>query len=114
MTTLFKIIRYMPCFFKEVTHFYCPACGGTRAVAALLHFDFKRAVCCNPTVVYVCVIFLWCMIGLAFKRIFHKESKVFQPQLWMLMIGMILFLGFAVLRNIAVYKYGYDYLGDLG
>ena len=30
MMTLYKIIRSMPCFFKEVTHFYCPACGGDK------------------------------------------------------------------------------------
>ena len=52
MMILYKIIRSMPCFFKEVTHFYCPACGGTRSVIALLHLDIERAFLCNPTVVY--------------------------------------------------------------
>ena len=42
MMTLYKIIRSMPCFFKEVTHFYCPACGGTRSVIALLHLDIEK------------------------------------------------------------------------
>lgn len=50
MMILYKIIRSMPCFFKEVTHFYCPACGGTRSVIALLHLDIERAFFCNPTV----------------------------------------------------------------
>lgn len=59
MMTLYKIIRSMPCFFKEVTHFYCPACGGTRSVIALLHLDIERAFLCNPTVVYTGVMFLW-------------------------------------------------------
>ena len=57
MMTLYKIIRSMPCFFKEVTHFYCPACGGTRSVIALLHLDIERAFLCNPTVVYTGVMF---------------------------------------------------------
>ena len=48
-------------FFKEVTHFYCPACGGTRSVIALLHLDIERAFLCNPTVVYTGVMFLWCI-----------------------------------------------------
>lgn len=110
---LFKIMRYIPCFFKEVTHLYCPACGGTRAVLALLHFDIKRAVSCNPTVVYVFVMVLWCITGFILKKLFHKEVKIFQPGLWMLIMGIVLFLGFAILRNIAVYRCGYDYLGDL-
>lgn len=111
--TLFKIIRYLPCLFKEVTHLYCPACGGTRAVIALIHLNFKRTLYCNPTVLYVFVMLLWCMAGFILKKIFHKQIKVLKPRLWMLITGLILFIGFAVIRNIVVYKYGYDYLGDL-
>ena len=52
MMTLYKIIRSMPCFFKEVTHFYCPASGGTRKVIPLLHLAIERAFICNPTIEY--------------------------------------------------------------
>lgn len=110
---LFKIIKSMPCFFKEVTHFYCPACGGTRSVIALLHGNIQRAFLCNPTVVYTVVLFLWCMIGYLIKKITGKEKRIMKPRLWMLIIGCILFFGFAVIRNIMVYQFGYDYLGDL-
>lgn len=110
---LFKIIRKMPCFFKEVTHLYCPGCGGTRSVIALLHLDLKRAFLCNPTVIYVGVIFLWCILGFIIRKITGKEIRILKPQLWMLIIGIILFFGFAILRNIMVYQFGYDYLGDL-
>lgn len=110
---LFKLIRKMPCFFKEVTHFYCPGCGGTRSVIALLHFNFKRAFLCNPTVVYVGVMFLWCILGYIIRKITGREIKFMKPKLWMLIVGIILFFGFAILRNIMVYRFGYDYLGDL-
>lgn len=110
---LFKLIRNMPCFFKEVTHLYCPGCGGTRSVIALLHFNFKRAFLCNPTVIYVGVMFLWCILGSIIRKITGREIKFMKPHLWMLIIGVILFFGFAILRNIMVYQFGYDYLGDL-
>lgn len=113
LTILYKIVRSMPCFFKEVTHFYCPACGGTRSVIALLHLNIQRAFLCNPTVVYTAVLFLWCVVGYLIKRIMGKEIKIMKPHVWMLITGSILFFGFAVLRNIMVYKFGYDYLGDL-
>ena len=75
MMTLYKIIRSMPCFFKEVTHFYCPACGGTRSVIALLHLDIERAFLCNPTVVYTGVMFLWCIAGWMVKKLTAREMK---------------------------------------
>ena len=104
MMILYKIIRSMPCFFKEVTHFYCPACGGTRSVIALLHLDIERAFLCNPTVVYA---------GVMFQKVTGREMKIMKPRLWMLIVGCILFFGFAVIRNIMVYQFGYDYLGDI-
>ena len=84
MMTLYKIIRSMPCFFKEVTHFYCPACGGTRSVIALLHLDIERAFLCNPTVVYTGVMFLWCIAGWMVKKLTAREMKSMKPRLWML------------------------------
>ena len=89
--TLYKIIRSMPCFFKEVTHFYCPACGGTRSVIALLHLDIERAFLCNPTVVYTGVMFLWCIAGWMVKKLTAREMKSMKPRLWMLIFGVCIF-----------------------
>ena len=110
---VFKIIQKMPCFFKEVTHFYCPACGGTRSVMALLHLDIKRAFLSNPTVVYTAILFLWCIGGWTIKKLTDKDIKIMKPRLWMLNFGACMFFGFAVIRNIMVYQFGYDYLGDI-
>ena len=33
----------IPCFFYELTGFYCPTCGITRMLFALLNFDFIKA-----------------------------------------------------------------------
>ena len=96
MMTLYKIIRSMPCFFKEVTHFYCPACGGTRSVIALLHLDIERAFLCNPTVVYTGVMFLWCIAGWMVKKLTSREMKSMKPRLWMLIFGACIFFGYAV------------------
>ena len=38
---------------------------------------------------------------------------VIKPRLWMLIFGVCIFFGYAVIRNILVYQFGYDYLGDL-
>ena len=31
---------------------YCPACGGTRAVISLFHFDLISSIMFNPIVIY--------------------------------------------------------------
>lgn len=51
--------------------------------------------------------------GYIIKKLTGTQIKIMKPQLWMLIGGIILFFGFAVLRNVMVYQFGYDYLGDL-
>ena len=109
----FSLFWKMPCFFKEITHLYCPACGGTRAVRALLHLDLARSFLCNPIVLYGIFMVLWCVVGFLAGKISHRTIKICRPGLWMLYLGIIIFFGHAVIRNVAVYQFGYDYLGDL-
>ena len=35
------------CLFHELTHLYCPGCGGTRALYHLLHGHILRSLRCN-------------------------------------------------------------------
>ena len=39
------------CLFLTLTGLYCPGCGLTRALHALVHFDFARAMAMNPLIV---------------------------------------------------------------
>ncbi len=36
-----------PCTFYEATHLYCPGCGNTRALRALVHGDILLSLRCN-------------------------------------------------------------------
>ena len=40
-----------PCPFHSVTGLYCPGCGATRALHALVHFDVAGALAMNPLLV---------------------------------------------------------------
>lgn len=42
-----------PCLFHLATGAYCPGCGGTRAMAALLHGDLAASVRFHPLVPYL-------------------------------------------------------------
>ncbi|MBE9608422.1 DUF2752 domain-containing protein [Chitinilyticum piscinae] len=44
---------FLPCIFYELTGFYCPGCGATRAVYALLHLDPARALRKNAFLVLI-------------------------------------------------------------
>lgn len=45
------MFRY-PCLFHLATGYYCPGCGGTRAIAALLHGQLFRSFLYHPVVLY--------------------------------------------------------------
>ena len=49
----------MPCIFHELTGLYCPGCGGTRAVKALLGGEVLASFFYHPLVLYCAVIAVW-------------------------------------------------------
>jgi hypothetical protein len=51
---IWKIMKgQMPCVFQELTGLYCPGCGGTRAVKALLKGDVITSILYHPLILYV-------------------------------------------------------------
>ena len=46
-----------PCFFRSATGLYCPGCGGTRAVVALMHAHPLQSAWYHPLVPYTAVLF---------------------------------------------------------
>lgn len=49
--SIFELNPY-PCFFNQLTGFYCPGCGGTRSVRQLLKGHILKSVYYNPVVPY--------------------------------------------------------------
>ncbi len=52
-----SLLGITECRFKQVTGFYCPGCGGTRAVKALLSGHIIKAIIYHPFVPYC--LFMW-------------------------------------------------------
>ena len=46
----------MPCFFDKVLGIYCPGCGGTRALTALVHGRLLEALWYHPLIPYLAVV----------------------------------------------------------
>lgn len=83
-----------PCLFHALTHLYCPGCGTTRALHALLHGEPVLAVRMNPlTVIALPLIPLMVWNTMCPDRVLF--SKVSDARLWLPLV-----VAFAVLRNL--------------
>ncbi|MFC5571102.1 DUF2752 domain-containing protein [Lysobacter yangpyeongensis] len=86
------------CLFHDLTGLYCPGCGITRALHALVHFDLRRALAMNAFFV-LCLPLLAAMTlqGVTARAWLPKAVRrvVFDGRWW---IGALLVFG--LLRNL--------------
>ncbi len=90
--------RYPTCLFYEMTGYYCPGCGNTRAVLALLQGHILRAFGYNPMIPVLAMVLLACYGERVFAA-FGKQVHLF-PRSWAwfyFLLGAI--LAYDVLRN---------------
>ena len=82
-------------------HIYCPGCGGTRALAALLHGRLNEAAHWNAMVV-ICFPFAAVFLALTYSRAMRATTF-----LWptipdsLLKLSLVLIAIFTVVRNLA-------------
>ena len=65
----------MPRMFLKLTGLYCPGCGGTRAVAALLKGKWLLSFFYHPIVPYAAAIYLWYMATHSIQRISRGKIR---------------------------------------
>lgn len=58
-----------PCLFHRLSGLYCPGCGGTRAVEALLQGHLVSCFLYHPFVLYCAVLYIWFMGTHTLERI---------------------------------------------
>ncbi len=100
------------CKFKELTHLYCPGCGGSRSVYYLLKLDFINSFIHCPAVLVTALILavLDVRAAMAFVKNDIEPIKSFKS-VYFLIIPTVLLLNFLV-RNILLFC-GVDYIGDI-
>ncbi len=77
---IWKMIHgQLPCVFQELTGLYCPGCGGTRAVKALLRGDLGSSFLYHPLVLYCALL----AIIFAVSYLIYRKTKnpKFRPYL---------------------------------
>ena len=92
---------YPRCPFFALTHHYCPGCGATRAIAALLHGNVAAALHFNAAVTLLLPVLLW-YFGRMYWTAAH-ENRIDWPQVpqWSWKVALACVLLFAVARDLA-------------
>lgn len=68
--TGFRIEKYFyPCIFHKITGYYCPGCGGTRAVYALFCGNLLDCFRYQPFIFYVVIFGGWFLISQTIERL---------------------------------------------
>lgn len=70
------LVLLRPCMFHALTGFYCPGCGGTRAVRALLNAQLIESFLCHPFVLYAAVVSVWFMVSQTIERISKGRIRI--------------------------------------
>lgn len=107
-----EILKQAGCRIRDVYHVYCPCCGGTRSVEALLNLHFLQSLYYNPIVVLIIVD----IITVFFLRILPKNNLHREPHYKIKIILnsaiLIIWLIFSLMRNILLIFFQIDMLGD--
>ena len=87
-----------PCPFLALTGWFCPGCGSTRALHALLHGDVVQALAMNPLLVIASPLLAWMALNAAGANppghcLLMPWSA--NPKFW-----LVVLLGYGVLRNL--------------
>jgi len=101
------------CAFKELTHIYCPGCGGSRSVAHLLRFDFYSSFLSYPPM----IVMLFFCVDFDFRAIMSviRDDKKILTGFnlnWLILIPVSILAHF-IIRNILLLNFEFDYLGDI-
>lgn len=65
-----------PCIFLLLTGFYCPGCGGTRAMARLLSGRLLSSLILHPLVLYTAAVGGWFMISQTIQRLSRRRIAI--------------------------------------
>ena len=100
------------CIMHNLLHIYCPLCGGTRAMIALVRGQIWQSLCCNPLTAYLAVGFVVFDV-IAARRIQRNHPTPLSIPKWYWMIAIVIAALVFIVRNTALISFGMDNLGDL-
>lgn len=94
------------CYILEYLGFYCPGCGGSRAVKALLDGKFLLSLYYHPVVIYTAAIYLVFMASQTLHIISHGKVKGIRFHYWFLYGALVIIIINFLVKNI--WKFCFD------
>ena len=67
---------YNPCLFYQLTGYYCPGCGGTRSLRAILEGDLIFALYAYPPIPYAIVTYTIFMVRCFVRKHFASKQSL--------------------------------------
>lgn len=97
---IFNLVQlyFPPCFFYTVTHFYCPGCGNTRTVLALLHGHPLQALHNNAAFCYLLVVLVLLYLQKVL-RCFGKPVQLLPKGNWFPVVSVCICMAYCLIRN---------------
>ena len=98
-----------PCVFHRLTGYFCPGCGGTRSVKALLSGRFLVCAVDYPMVFYAVAVYFWFMFSQGVDRISHHRIPIGMKyrHAWIYASLVIVIIHF-ILKNLFYMKTGIE------
>ena len=101
----FQIIN-IPCLFREITHFYCPGCGISRALRSLIHLDLYQAFRYNNLIIILLPIIIIYYLEKILNYFNIKNlniTKFMNNTFWIILLVIV--ISYGILRNIPMFSY---------
>ena len=89
----------MPCLFDRLLGIYCPGCGGTRALTALVHGRLLQSLWYHPLIPYTAVIGGGFMVTQGLDRLGITDGKGWKYHNWYVYGALILVAGNFLVKN---------------
>lgn len=103
----------LECLFKVKYGLYCPGCGGTRSVIALLHGNLMRSLYLNPLPAMLILDVISLFMCYIYERVTKKKYSTATFRLVFNIGILFVVIAFTIVRNVLLVSYGIDMLGDI-
>lgn len=101
------------CLMRRIFNLYCPVCGGTRSLYALIHFDIINSVIYNP----LCLFLVACVAYFdlrAFIALLQNRPVILRIGRWFAIATAVIMVLTFIVRNLLLVLFAFDPVGDLG
>lgn len=103
---ILRKFKMPPCVFNAYFQIYCPGCGGTRAVDALLHGHIVESVWCHPIVLYAVIVFGGFMFTQSLERLGMRHIKGWKFHNWYLYGAVVILVCNFLIKNLLRWIWG--------